>query len=276
MTALVQAALRVRRTARSTWGVAAAFLLGAFLLAGFFLPGHRSLGWGQLAWVAAWSLLFGYRTWLAYRQGTDPKSAFELGALLLVGVHGLIQARGGVGSELYPLTYVAVALVASFGTGWAGIAAVGFALLLGFAIAFLGEQIRDPLLLGLNAIFTAGFGALSHLFTRAEIVRVRQKSALALEAQKEKVRDDTRLFRLVAPSSGGARDEERLYQTSVQEVRQALYHALQLLHQTLDLHTCVLLMPTNEAEQLRIVELISASDDLADGQEPWAPPFGES
>ena len=265
MTALVQAALRVRRTARSAWGLAAALLLAAFLLAGFFLPGSRALGWGYAAWVATWLALFGHRTRNAYRQGTDPRSAFELGVLLLVGVHALVQFRGGVGSELYPLTYVAVALVASFATGPAGIGVVAFALALGFAIAFLGEHITDPLLLGLNALFIACFGALSYMFTRAEIVRVRRKSELELAAQKEKVRDDTRLFRLVAPSSEGVRDEERLYQTSVQEVRQALYHALQLLHQTLDLHTCVLLMPTDEAEQLRIVELVTKSDDVADG-----------
>ena len=265
MTALVQAALRVRRTARSAWGLAAAFLLAAFLLAGFFLPGSRAFGWGHVAWVATWVALFGHRARNAYREGTDPRSAFELGVLLLVGVHAPVQSRGGVGSDLYPLTYVAVALVASFAMGAAGIGVVAFALALGFATAVLGEQVTEPLLLGLNALFIAGFGALSYVFTRAEIVRVRRKSELELAAQKEKVRDDTRLFRLVAPSSDGVRDEERLYQTSVQEVRQALYHALQLLHQTLDLHTCVLLMPTDEAEQLRIVELVTRSDDLADG-----------
>ncbi|MBW2720167.1 MAG: diguanylate cyclase, partial [Deltaproteobacteria bacterium] len=92
-----------------------------------------------------------------------------------------------------------------------------------------------------------------------------RKSDLELAAQKEKVKDDTRLFRLVAPSSDRVRDEERLYETSVQEVRQALYHALQLLHRTLDLHTCVLLMPSDEAEQLCIAELVTNSDDVADG-----------
>jgi len=265
MTALVQAALRARRTARSTWGAAAGFLLGAFLLAGFFLPERHGWGWGHLAWFVSWLLLFGHRARSAYPEGTNPKSAFELGVLLLVGVHALIQFRGGVASELYPLSYVAVALVAAFATGRAGIGVVLFALALGFAVAVLGEHARDPLRLGFNALFTVGFGALSYLFTRAEIVRVRRKSALELEAQKEKVRDDTRLFRLVAPSSGGARDEDRLYQTSVQEVRQALYHALHLLHQTLDLHTCVLLMPTGEEDELTIVESVSESDDLADG-----------
>jgi diguanylate cyclase (GGDEF)-like protein len=188
-----------------------------------------------------------------------------LGVLLLVGVQALVQFRGGIGSDLYPLTFVAVALVASFAVGPAGIGVVVFALALGLATAFFGEQISDPLLLGVNALFIVCFGALSHVFTRAEIVRVRRKSDLELAAQKEKVKDDTRLFRLVAPSSDRVRDEERLYETSVQEVRQALYHALQLLHRTLDLHTCVLLMPSDEAEQLCIAELVTNSDDVADG-----------
>jgi len=204
----------------------------------------------------------------AYRYGADPRVSFELGVLLLVGVHALVQFFGGVGSELYPLTYVAVALVASFATGRAGIGVVAFAIVLGFAIALLGEQIRDPLRLGSNALFTVCFGGLSYVFTRAEIARVRRRSALELAAQREKVRDDTRLFRLVAPSSDGVRDEDRLYQTSVQEVRQALYHAIQLLHQTLDLHTCVLLMPSDEGEGLLITELVTNSEDLADGPFP--------
>ena len=154
MTALVQAALRVRRTARSTWGLAAAFLLAAFLLAGFFVPGSRALGWGHLAWLACWAAPFGYRAWNAHRHGTDEKSAFELGAFLIVGVQALIQLRGGVDSELYPLSYVAVALVASFATGRAGIGLVAFALALGLATAFLGEHVRDPVLLGLMLIST--------------------------------------------------------------------------------------------------------------------------
>ena len=96
MTALVQAALRVRRTARSAWGLAAAFLLAAFLLAGFFLPASKPFGWGHLAWVAVWATLFGHRARNAYQHGTDPRSMFELGVLLLVGVHALVQLGGGV------------------------------------------------------------------------------------------------------------------------------------------------------------------------------------
>jgi len=265
MTALVQAALRVRRTARSAWSLGAALLLAAFLLAGFFLPGIHPLGWGHLAWVTAWSSLFVCRALGASRHGIDTRSAFELGVLLLIGVHALVQFRGGMGSDLYPVTYVAVALVTSFATRRAAVGLVAFAVIFGFAVSLLGEQASDPLRLGLNALFVLGFGALSYVFTRAEIVRVRRRSEIELAARQEQVRDDTRLFRLVAPSSDGLRDEDRLYQTSVQEVRQALYHALQLLHQTLGLHSCVLLMPTEESEELRIVELVTKSDDIADG-----------
>ena len=265
MTALVQAALRVRRTARSSWGLGGAIVLAAFLLAGFFVPASRPLGWGQALWLGAWLGLFGSRARNTRQHGTDPRSAFELGVILLVGVFALIQLRGGVGSHLYPLAYVAVALVASFSFGWSAIGIIAFAVVLGFGVAFFGENVVDPTILALNAFFTASFGALSRLFTRAEIVRVRRSSKRELAAQREKARDDMRLFRLVAPSSDGVRDEERLYQTSVQEVRQALYHALQLLHKTLDLHTCVLLMPGDEGEQLRIAELITQSDDIAEG-----------
>jgi len=265
MTALVQAALRVRRTARSAWGLAAGFVLAAFLVAGFFVPGSRALGWGHIAWLCGWMALLAHRGRQARLYGADPKAAFELGVLLIVGAQALVQLRGGVESELHPLMFVAVAFVASFAEGWAGIGVTAFAAVLALGVGRLAEHIADPLRLGANAFFILCFGFLSHAFTRAEIARVRRKSELELAAQQDKIRNDMRLFRLVAPSSDGVRDEERLYQTSVQEVRQALYHALQLLHRTLDLHTCVLLMPTDEPERLEIAELVTKSDDIADG-----------
>ena len=265
MTALVQAALRVRRTARSAWGLGVALILATFLLAGFFVMGSRSFGWGQAAWVAAWLMLFGYRVRTAQRLGSDPRAAFELGVILLVGVFAFVQSKGGIGSELYPLTYVAVALVTSFASSWAGTALIVFAVSFGLGVATIGEGSRDPTMLVLNSLFLVAFGALSHVFTRVEIARVRRRSKQELVAQKNKARDDMRLFRLVAPSSDGVRDEERLHQTSVQEVRQALFHALQLLHQTLELHTCILLMPDELGNELRIAELITESDDVGDG-----------
>ena len=210
MTALVQAALRVRRTARSAWGLGAACLLGAFLFAGFFTTAERSIGWEHAAWALAWVALLSQRAFVARRLGTDSRSSFELGVILLVGVFALVQLRGGIDSPINPLSYVAVALVASFASGWAGWALIAVSVALALGTAVFGEGIRDPWTLGLNVFFLGAFGALSHAFTRVEIARVRRESALQLAAQQEKVRDDMRLFRLVAPSSDGVRDEERL------------------------------------------------------------------
>ncbi len=265
MTALVQAALRVRRTARSAWGLAAGLVLAVFLLAGFFVPESRPLGWGHLAWLSCWASLLVYRAWQAQSGGTDAKSAFELGVLIIVGAQALVQSRGGMQSDIYPLLFVAVAIVAAFAQGWAATGATVFAVLLNLGVARLAEQVTDGFRLAANAAFIVCFGALGQVVLRAEIERVRRNAKLELEAQKLKVRSDVRLFRLVAPSSDGLRDENRLVQASVEEVRQALYHALQLLHRTLGLHTCILLMPTDQPDQLEIAELVTNADDIADG-----------
>ena len=122
-------------------------LLGAFLIAGSFVPSRAALGWGQVAWLVCWVGLFAHRALQMRQHGSDARSTFELSVLLLVGVHALVQHRGGVASEVYPLTYVAVALVTSFATGSVAIGLLVFALVLGFAIAFLGERSADPALL---------------------------------------------------------------------------------------------------------------------------------
>lgn len=265
MTALVQAVLRARRTARLAWGLGVAFLLAAFLLAGFFLPGFGAYGGLHLAWVLVWALLFSARVRSAAKRGLDARLGIELGVLLLVGVHALVQFGGGLQSEWYPLTYVAIAFVASFTTGWVGLAVVGFAVALDAGIYFLAEGRTSSAPFAIHAAYIVGFGALNLVFTRAEIARVRLRSEREMAAQQARVRDETRLFRLVAPSSDGLRDEERLFQSSVEEVHQALRHTLDLFHRTLELHTCVLLIPSADAEQLRITELVTHSDDIADG-----------
>lgn len=264
MTALVQAALRVRRTARSSWGLAAAALLGAFLVGGFFLPGHTPW-WGLLAWGLTWVAVLGVRARPILAQAADPRLIFELGVLMIVGVQALIQLQGGTSGPFYPLHYVAVAVCVAFATRLAGAGIVIFAAVLDLAISFFAEGIDDPLALGTHVLFIASFGAISLILTRAEIIRVRRRSELEVEARRKKERDETRLFRLVAPSSDALRDEERVHRTSVEEIHRALYHAVELLHQTLGLHSCVLLMPSEDGESLNIVELVTASDDIAEG-----------
>src|SRR5204863_2697734 len=105
-------------------------------------------------------------------------------------------------------------------------------------------------------------------FTRAEIARVRQRSKKERAEEQERAHHDLRLFRLVAaPTAESSSPEDadaRLFRSSVEEVRDALYHVLELLKRSLELHTCVLLFSDPDG-RLRIVELVTDADDVGDG-----------
>ena len=55
-------------------------------------------------------------------------------------------------------------------------------------------------------------------------MRVRERSKKALDEEKEKVRDESRLFRLVGAASGSANanPEEKVYRSSLEQVHDAL------------------------------------------------------
>ena len=58
-----------------------------------------------------------------------------------------------------------------------------------------------------------------------------------------------------------------MFRSSVDEVKDSLFHVLDLLRRTLDLHTAVLLLggPSGGKGTLRIAELVTESEDIADG-----------
>jgi diguanylate cyclase (GGDEF)-like protein len=272
MSALVHAALSVRRTTRASFGLLAAGALLVLVLLGTFGP-DEPLDIEHASVAALWTLVFGVRLTQRLRGGVGQEVDgagrlldFELGALLLVAVHAVVQHLGGLGGPFYPLVYVVVALGAAFARKPVGTLLVIAAIGIEAAVHFVGEGRADVRPFALHALFTASFGLLNLVFTRVEIARVRERSRKELEQEKERVRDDARLYRLVgAATETAARDEERLFRSSVEEVHQALYYTLELLQRTLGLHTCVLLLLDDTGERLRIAECVSDSDDLAEG-----------
>ena len=273
MTTLVHAALTVRRTFRASFGIVAALAFSGLLLLGVFDVPSTALRVEHWFVVAAWAAVLGARTIARFRQPEIDDAVrqldLEVGLLLLVGVHGIVQVGGGLTSELYPLVYVLVAFLASFARRPMGSLLVAAAILLEAGLYFVTEERSEPRPFLLHGAFVVFFGLLNLVFTRAEIARVRERSRRALDEEKEKVKTETRMFRLVAaPSAGGPSDEERLFQSSIEEVHHQLYHVLHLLHRSLDLHTCVLLMLDDAGQELRIVELVTNADDIAEG------PFG--
>ncbi|HMI94570.1 MAG TPA: diguanylate cyclase, partial [Polyangiales bacterium] len=197
----------------------------------------------------------------------------ELGLLVLCAAHALLQLDGGTQSALYPIMYVLAALTGAVAEPRVGrllwLAAVGFEAALRVAL----ESRRELRPLLEHGALLAAFGLLHRVFTYNELRRVRSDSSRALDEERVRMRDDARMFRLVAtPSEAPAGDEERMARSSVQEVHQSLFFTLDLMKRTLGLHSCVLLLADEAGEQLRIVELTTDSDDIAEG--PFAPSVG--
>lgn len=273
----MHAALWVRRTVRTAIGFVAALGFAVLVLLGVFARPLGELGLEHAAVAALWAVLFGARARkrAREREGSDESRLLdlELGLLLVTAVHAVVQLGGGLGGALYPLVYVLVAFLASFARSPVGtllvLVAVGFE-----AALEATSPAPDWERFALHGAYIVLFGALNAVFTRAEIARVRERSKKELDSEREKVREAARLFRLVgAPSAdAAARDEEKVFRSSLQQVHDAVYYVLDLLKRTLDLHTCVLLMTDEASGKLAIVELATDSDDVAEG--PFGPGEG--
>jgi two-component system cell cycle response regulator len=270
MTTLVVAALTLRKTARASFGLLLALGFAALDVLGVWLRPLAELGTEHALVATVWAAAFLSRA--AARLSAEDKSRltplkdFEMGLYMLVAVHAVVQLGGGLTGQLYPLVYVLVAFLASFAEKPSGSILVLVAVGLEAMLYFVTEGRRDPQPYFLHASFIVFFGLMNLLFTRVEIERVRESSKKKLDEDKLKALEDARLYRLVsAPSEASERDEERLTRASVEEVHQALYYTLDLLRRTLSLHTCVLFLFDDEGERFRIVELVTDSDDIAEG-----------
>lgn len=269
MDALVATTLFVRRALRT--GVVLACALSLFvldLLSTFSVPASElRVEHGVL--FAFWALLTGGRIYRRARtmatDETTKRLDLEVGALLLVGTHAALATLGGLTSPAHPVVYVITAFLASYAERPIGVVLVLLSASLETLLYTLREQRTEPRELAVHVGFILLFGAMSALFTRVEIARIRERSKKELEQERVKVRDESRLFRLSSPSSRSEGDDDRLFQSSVEEVHQSVFHVLRLLHRALDLHTCVALMLDDAHEKLRIVELVTDSDQIADG-----------
>jgi diguanylate cyclase (GGDEF)-like protein len=275
MTALVQAALTVRRGARGSFGYAAAAGLALLLLLGLFRE-RAAFGIEHAVVALAWSAVLAARVTQRLQAGRGRSGAsvldLEVGLLLIIGTHGLLQLFGGLQSALYPLLYALMGVFGAFAERKVTHGLVLCAIAFEAALYFGTEGQRAPVPLLLHGLMLVLFALLNALCTQAEIGRVRLLSQHERERDRQRVREDARLFRLVAAPTDSVADDERMTRSSVEEVHQALFFNLDLLKRTLQLHSCVLLMADEAGEKLRIVELTTDSDDVAPG--PFAKAAG--
>ncbi|OJY15198.1 MAG: hypothetical protein BGO98_22395 [Myxococcales bacterium 68-20] len=269
MDSLVRATLLVRRLARSGYG-----LIATCVLAGWVVAGGPTAPLGPVPVLAAvvWTFLLGKRLRSKLRLTGDAPFLldFELGALLAVGLDAvLLRFDGTLAGRFSPATYVLVALVASFGRPVAGLAVVGWVVILDALIRYktLGEASLEAL--ATQAGFASAFALLNLLLLRAEVARIRVTARSRVERELERLREDARSYRLLGAGEAAANSkkedaEERLARSSVEEIHQSVHYALELLRRSLDLHTAVLLWRTDSGTHLRISELSTASDEIHD------------
>ncbi|HEX9295748.1 MAG TPA: sensor domain-containing diguanylate cyclase [Polyangiaceae bacterium] len=271
MELLVRVSLAVRRAARRGLGLATALALGAFDVADAQSPFD---GPWLMAAAALWLAVLGWCCWPGRRAGgAQVWSDVEVGALLVVAIYAALgRAEGGLSSPLYPLVYVLIAAVSAFARPLAAALVVGFLVLLEGWIRYAALAERTLLPLALHAAFIAMFAVLNLVFLRAEIARIRLRSRARLEAEVARMRDAARSYRLLGAPRGPADtapvrsgDDEKLARSSVEEIHQAVLFALELLRESLALHTALLLWQNEAGTHVRISELSSDADNVGEG-----------
>ena len=106
-----------------------------------------------------------------------------------------------------------------------------------------------------------------------EVARLRRASVTQLDEERERIKEDARTYRLLrAPSGETASEnhEDRLVRSGVEEIDLAVLLSLELLHDSLGIHTAMLLWLDDEGfsekgAQLRITELVTDDHSLAEG-----------
>ena len=201
MTALVQAALTVRRGARGAFGYFAAFGLGLLVVLGLFRQ-QKALGVEHAVVFAAWAVVLAARVHSRVREQRRDETRnetqswldFEIALLLLPAAHALLQMAGGLSSPLYPLMYAFVAFIAAFAERRVTRLFVPCAIGFEAALYFATEAHADPQPFVLHAGLLLLFALLNTTFTRAEISRVRLRSQRELRDEKQRVSADARLL----------------------------------------------------------------------------------
>jgi len=231
--------------------------------------------WLALVLLGSWLLSTAFHL-RARHDGlrTDPSARFDTALFfhLAVGLYALVLLLpGGLSGPYHPLVYVLVLLAAAFARRGPAIATAVFVVLLEgwLRVAHADSLSALPVHAGLVALFTLT----NVLVFRGEVTRVRQLSRRRVEAEILKMKESARSFRLVgsvsvAPgthTSAVASDEARLLQSGVDEIGQALKFALDLLRNSLNLKSAVLLWLDPSGSQLTVQEVSTLEDCIEPG-----------
>src|SRR5262249_22348258 len=146
-----------------------------------------------------------------------------------------------------PLVYLLVALVSAFAHPAATALVVALAVGLEGGIRYFALGETSLTSFGIHTAFLIVFAVLNLVLLRVQIAKIRSASRLRLDTELSKMRDAARSYRLLGATSSAnehlivrAADGDRLVHSSVEEIHQAVLFALDLVRQSLGLHTGML------------------------------------
>jgi diguanylate cyclase (GGDEF)-like protein len=276
------------RTALSLWwGVAAAVAFGALVTRGFFVDLRQGgTDTVRITAAAALAALLAARVVGRLRpsaEGDTPMSSWmeagrdlELGLLVVVASHMLLQFAGGLTSPIYPVLYAMITFLVAYNRAWVGVTLVAVSLLLEVLILHQAGQLRASLgLVASHGAFAVFFGTVSLALLRVEVSKLRREHFHCMNAEIHSMRQEARDFRLISAtlSSGGGRSreeqEQHLYTGAVESIHQAIFFTLALLKDTLEVQSCVLLWLDERGKYLSIREMVTDCDDLQVQKAPF-------
>ena len=269
MDPLVRSALWVQRLLARAAGTGLAALFGLYLVGSTLAPRPNA---EALVVFAALVASTAYRAFQRLVRQPPGQAIARLDLELFTHLSVLAYAavvRGpkGLDGPLYPVVYALAMLTASYARPRAASGVIAFSILLEAVLHYVAFGESGPERLLMHAGLLGVFALLNMLVFRAEIARVRRVSRLRIETEIRKMRDAARSYRLLgAPSVPN--DAERLLQSGVDEIHQAIEFALELLRRTLGLRTAMLLGLDSGETSLTIQELVTQEDGILPG------PFG--
>ncbi len=285
MSTATRSLIRAPITIEASWPTGLAVLASVLYVAG--LVGNALLmPAGNVAVVGVLLAVSGWLAWQNHRSRALAGIGFEFERALLAVATALIATRtlGLWGIETYALVYLVVALVVALHPPKVSALAVGAALALEWLSQLFGtasgvwlesgtsfgvEQVDWTLAVS-RSVFVIAFGLLSYFVHGREALERRQRYRQEVEEEREKMLVEAREFRLLHSGRSDAtlmqreQAEELIVRDAVDAVQHTIYVSLELLKTALHCHTCVLLWFDVRNEKLRIKELVSDSDAIAE------------
>ena len=194
---------------------------------------------------------------------------FELQLALgtLATVFLAVRLDGALPIDPFALVYFALALLVTFLSRAAGLAAIATTLILYWGPLLLVGPV--PTNAVTHTVFIVAFGLLAILVQGAELLEHRRRHQLEVEQEREDLMRQAREYRLLstkrsdAPASREAA-QELITRDAVEAVNHSVYAGLSLLKHGLDAHTAVLLWTEARNGRLRVKELVSDSDAIVE------------